>query len=292
MKSFGDDFKTTATLKDSGETSKPRRLVDDGGETSKARRLVEQMDKALEDRNGAYPTRDVIQYLVEKFNAARGQAGKVHVRAKQVSGWLKDRLQKGKNILVPEKSNCTALIVNDDPSKIATINSDEVPSKIAPVNSDEVPSGWDPIDDSEVEYEARSSKDGAWYDVHSFRKHRILKSDKKEVRVRFVGFRAEDDEWVNVKNAVRLRSLPCEAFDCAHIMPGEHICCFKEGIEEAKYFDAHVLKIERKRHDVRGCRCKFLICYDHDQTEERVPLKRVYRRPEEDFIYVIIKNAN
>jgi len=237
LKSFGDDFKTTATLKDSGETSKTRRLVDDGGETSKARRLVEQMDKALEDRKGAYPTRDVIQYLVEKFNAARGQAGKVHVRAKQVSG-------------------------------------------------------WDPIDDSEVEYEARSSKDGAWYDVHSFRKHRILKSDKKEVRVRFVGFRAEDDEWVNVKNAVRLRSLPCEAFDCAHIMPGEHICCFKEGIEEAKYFDAHVLKIERKRHDVRGCRCKFLICYDHDQTEERVPLKRVYRRPEEDFIYVIIKNAN
>ena len=33
------------------------------------------------------------------------------------------------------------------------------------------------------------------------------------------------------------------------------------------YFDAHVLEIERKRHDIRGCRCQFLIRYDHGRTE-------------------------
>lgn len=110
--------------------------------------------------------------------------------------------------------------------------------------------------------------------------------------MRFAGFGAEDDEWINVKNAVRRRSLPCDAFDCLHIKPGDLICCFQETIEQAKYFDAHVLEVKRKQHDVRDCCCMFLIHYDHDQTQEMVPLQRVYRRPKEDFIYVITENIN
>lgn len=42
---------------------------------------------------------------------------------------------------------------------------------------------------------------------------------------------------------------------------------FQEGKEQALYFDAHVLDTQRRRHDVRGCRCRFLVRYDHDQSE-------------------------
>lgn len=230
------------------------------------------MDKAVED--GSYPTWDMVQSLLEKFNVARGQAGKVRVQAKQVLGCLNNRrrLRKGKNVLVPEKSNCT---LNDGPSKITTVNSDEVLSERETINI------------SLLEFEARSSQDGAWYDVESFRKLRMLESGEKEVCVRFAGFGAEDDEWINVENAVRRRSLPCDAFNCVCIKPGDLICCFQESTEQAKYFDAHILDVKRKHHDVHGCCCMFLIRYDHDQTEEIVPLQRVYQRPYEGFINVI-----
>ncbi|GAA0175755.1 hypothetical protein LIER_28869 [Lithospermum erythrorhizon] len=49
--------------------------------------------------------------------------------------------------------------------------------------------------------------------------------------------------------------------------------------EQARYYDAHVLRIERRLHDIRGCRCVFLIRYDHDDTKERVYLKRLCCRP-------------
>jgi hypothetical protein len=41
----------------------------------------------------------------------------------------------------------------------------------------------------------------------------------------------------------------------------------QEGKEEALYFDAIVLDSQRRRHDVRGCRCRFLVRYNHDESE-------------------------
>lgn len=49
----------------------------------------------------------------------------------------------------------------------------------------------------------------------------------KEVRVRFVGFGADEDEWVNVKNAVRERSVPLEPSDCHKLKVGGHVLCFQ-----------------------------------------------------------------
>jgi hypothetical protein len=95
------------------------------------------------------------------------------------------------------------------------------------------------------------------------------------VRVRFAGFGSEEDEWVSVKNAVRQRSLPCETTECVAVLPGDLILCF-----QALYFDADILDVQRRRHDVRGCRCRFWVRYRHDQTEEVVPLRKVCRRPE------------
>lgn len=49
----------------------------------------------------------------------------------------------------------------------------------------------------------------------------------KEVRVRFAGFGAEEDEWVNVKNAVRERSVPLEHSECHKVQVGDLVCCFQ-----------------------------------------------------------------
>lgn len=52
----------------------------------------------------------------------------------------------------------------------------------------------------------------------------------QEVQVRFAGFGAEEDEWVNIKRHVRQRSLPCEASECVAVLPGDLILCFQVGI--------------------------------------------------------------
>ncbi|XP_021907752.1 protein SAWADEE HOMEODOMAIN HOMOLOG 2-like [Carica papaya] len=131
----------------------------------------------------------------------------------------------------------------------------------------------------ELEFEARSSKDGAWYDVDTFLCHRYTCSGEAEVRVRFVGFGVEEDEWVNVKNAVRERSIPLEHTECHKLKTGDLVLCFQERRDQAIYYDAHVKEIQRRMHDIRGCRCLFLIRYDHDNSEERVRLRRLCRRP-------------
>ncbi|VAI31760.1 unnamed protein product [Triticum turgidum subsp. durum] len=53
----------------------------------------------------------------------------------------------------------------------------------------------------------------------------------------------------------------------------------QESNDEALHFDAHVLDVQRKQHDIRGCRCLFHVEYDHDQSQEMVNLKRISRRP-------------
>uniref|UniRef100_A0A7N0TFA8 RING-type domain-containing protein n=1 Tax=Kalanchoe fedtschenkoi TaxID=63787 RepID=A0A7N0TFA8_KALFE len=89
-----------------------------------------------------------------------------------------------------------------------------------------------------------------------------------EVLVRFVGLTREKDEWIKVSKHVRHRSLPCEASECVAVLPGDLILCFQEAPEQALYFDAHVLDAQRMKHDSRGCRCRFLVRYDHDQIDE------------------------
>ncbi|KAG8364902.1 hypothetical protein BUALT_Bualt18G0046800 [Buddleja alternifolia] len=105
----------------------------------------------------------------------------------------------------------------------------------------------------------------------------------QEALVRFSGFGPEEDEWVNIRKHVRQRSLPCEPSECVAVLPGDLLLCFQEGKEQALYYDAHVLDAQRRRHDVRGCRCRFLVRCDHDQSEEIVPLRKICRRPETDY---------
>ncbi|KAI3881801.1 hypothetical protein MKW92_011362 [Papaver armeniacum] len=106
------------------------------------------------------------------------------------------------------------------------------------------------------------------------------KSLMNEVRVRFAGFGAEEDEWVSVKKAVRERSIPIEPSECEIVEVGDLVLCFQESEDQAIYFDAHVLEIHRRLHDIRGCRCDFLVRYDHENNEENVRLRRLCRRPQ------------
>ncbi|RVW42914.1 Protein SAWADEE homeodomain-like 2 [Vitis vinifera] len=69
-------------------------------------------------------------------------------------------------------------------------------------------------------FEAKSARDGAWYDVAAFLSHRYLDTGDPDVLVRFAGFGPEEDEWVNVKRNVRQRSLPCESSECVVVIPG------------------------------------------------------------------------
>ncbi|XP_043695745.1 protein SAWADEE HOMEODOMAIN HOMOLOG 2 isoform X2 [Telopea speciosissima] len=235
---------------------------------------VVEMEACLQEINNAIPGREVLCSLAEKFSASAERAGKIIVQPKQVWNWFQNRryAQRAKLIKSPVKLSISPM-PRDDSGQVRNVT-----------QSLPAPSARSAFDNSsQMEFEAKSARDGAWYDVANFISHRMFETGDPEVRVRFAGFGAEEDEWVNVRRHVRQRSLPCEASECVAVLPGDLILCFQEGKEQALYFDAHVLDAQRRRHDVRGCRCRFLVRYDHDQSEEIVPLRKVCRRPETDY---------
>ncbi|KAL6985471.1 hypothetical protein U1Q18_018847 [Sarracenia purpurea var. burkii] len=206
--------------------------------------------------------------LARNFNCSTGRAGKPTVKWPEVQSWFQERQQSHPvKFASSPNSNLELSVV---PEAIPLNEAHETPQAF---KGEKVP------DLSELEFEARSSKDGAWYDVDTFLTHRFLTSGEAEVRVRFVGFGAEEDEWVNVKKDIRERSLPLEHSECGKVRVGDLVLCFQERRDQARYYDAHVVEIQRRMHDIRGCRCLFLIRYNHDNTEERVRLRRLCCRP-------------
>ncbi|XP_074558776.1 protein SAWADEE HOMEODOMAIN HOMOLOG 2-like isoform X2 [Curcuma longa] len=234
---------------------------------------VLEMESCLQEVNNSIPPREVISALADKFSQSSERAGKIVVQSKQVWNWFQNRryAQRAKLSKPPAKLHIVPMH-----------REESIPftNVAAPISA---PTGRSSTDNSLVEFEAKSARDGAWYDVSTFLSHRMFETGDPEVRVRFSGFGVEEDEWINVRRCVRQRSLPCEAAECVAVLPGDLILCFQEGKEQALYFDAHVLDVQRRRHDVRGCRCRFLVRYDHDQSEEIVPLRKVCRRPETDY---------
>ncbi|VAI63969.1 unnamed protein product [Triticum turgidum subsp. durum] len=213
---------------------------------------VAKMEEVLNEID-AMPKRPVIQGLIDHFNASpdRSGNGKVPVQYNQVRNWFHNRRsaqsQRARKMMLTP--------VDEEHHPVAG-------SYFGNISSD----------GGQVQFEAKSARNGAWYDVAAFLSHRFTETRDPEVLVRFTWFVPEEDEWVDVQKCVRLRSLQCVA-----VLPGDLILCFKEG--KARYFDAQILQVQRRRHDVRGCRCRFLVCYDHDHSEECVSLSKVCRRP-------------
>lgn len=253
------------------------------------------MEAMLQAHDYAMPSRELLEALAEKFSLTAERSGKFVVQMKQVWHWFQNRryAHRAKASRAPETSNSSPL--TQDESTVVTNMPQAPQSKPLPqdaaVNVTEAPqsllstgsTGRNGADSNSMEFEAKSARDGAWYDVAMFLSHRSSEAADPEVLVRFAGFGAEEDEWVDIGRLVRKRSLPCESSECVAVLQGDLILCFQEGKEQALYFDAHVLDAQRRRHDVRGCRCRFLVRYDHDQSEEIVPLRKVCRRPETDY---------
>ncbi|GMH14354.1 hypothetical protein Nepgr_016195 [Nepenthes gracilis] len=246
---------------------------------------VAQMEAILLEHKNQMPAKEIIDALADKFSKSAERSGKITVQGRQVWNWFQNKRYALRAKLVKSPGKLTVSPLPRDDVVLVR----NVPQGPQPVP---IPSGRIAPENSPMEFEAKSARDGAWYDVQAFLSHRYLDTGDPEVLVRFSGFGAEEDEWVNVRKHVRQRSLPCESSECVAVLPGDLILCFQEGKEQALYFDAHVLDAQRRRHDVRGCRCRFLVRYDHDQSEEIVPLRKVCRRPETDYRLQQLHAAN
>ncbi|CAO2836188.1 unnamed protein product [Amaranthus hypochondriacus] len=247
------------------------------------------METIIREHAGCVPHREFLLSLAEKFSNSPERSGKSTIHMKQVWNWFQNRRYALRSKLVKSPGN--SYLPQNPQSGVAPVRS------VPPVpQQTTVSSGHNVVRNASesppMEFEAKSARDGAWYDVQEFLSHRYLETGNPEVLVRFAGFGNEEDEWVNVRKHVRQRSLPCESSECIVVLPGDLILCFQEGKEQALYFDAHVLDAQRRRHDVRGCRCRFLVRYDHDQSEEIVPLRKVCRRPETDYRLQQLHAAN
>ncbi|XP_057455165.1 protein SAWADEE HOMEODOMAIN HOMOLOG 2-like isoform X2 [Lotus japonicus] len=241
------------------------------------------MEAILHEHNNAMPARDVLEVLAEKFSESPDRKGKITVQMKQVWNWFQNKrfAIRSKSRKTPGNLNITAM-PRDDSAPVRNMSQPIAAPTLAAPGS--VPATAEVAPENSVmEFEAKSARDGAWYDVANFLSHRYLESSDPEVLVQFAAFGPQEDEWVNVRRNVRTRSLPCLSSECVAVLPGDLILCFQERNEQALYFDARVRDSERRRHDVRGCRCRFLVRYDHDQSEEIVPLRKICRRPETDY---------
>uniref|UniRef100_A0A0E0QQ56 SAWADEE domain-containing protein n=1 Tax=Oryza rufipogon TaxID=4529 RepID=A0A0E0QQ56_ORYRU len=218
--------------------------------------------------------------LAEEFNCSPGRVGSKALQAVQVQEWFRQKFPAS-TVIPPclptgseEKalaSQASAPVSEEKPpssEENALAVDTSISNDIGEVSPDLPIDNIDKLPEIEdMQFEARSSKDFAWYDIATFLAYRKLSSGEFEVRVRFQGFGAEEDEWINVRKAIRLQSIPLESSECKLIREGDLVLCFKESNDEALHFDAHVLEVQRKQHDIRGCRCVFLVEYDHDGTQ-------------------------
>ncbi|ESW09236.1 hypothetical protein PHAVU_009G111400 [Phaseolus vulgaris] len=104
---------------------------------------IEKMENFLKEPKGVSLGREFYQKLAGSFNRSTGRAGKPVIKWTEIEGWFQARLQD-----LPQVPNSELMI---------------------PRCMEEVMQ-----DPSELEFEARSSKDGAWYDVEAFLAHRFL----------------------------------------------------------------------------------------------------------------------
>ncbi|KAL0415188.1 UNVERIFIED_CONTAM: protein SAWADEE HOMEODOMAIN1 [Sesamum latifolium] len=230
---------------------------------------IVEMEKLFRKMTEKSISQEFCQEIAAKFNFSTHRAEKAPLTWEQVENWFQEK-----------QRNLTATII-PSPAHKATVTKRLHEAAVQLPN---------------LMFEARSAKDYAWFDVASFLSYRVLCSGEmpawhfihkdgfkyyisQVVRVRFAGFGKEEDEWVNLKRAVRERSIPLEHSECDRVNVGDLVLCFREAEDHALYCDAHVVEIERQSHDSSGCTCIFVVRYDHDNVEGKVPLDKLCCRP-------------
>lgn len=232
---------------------------------------VREMEILFEEVGEESLSQEFCQELAISFSYSSSRAGKPAIQWEQVQSWFQNKQKEPHN--KPKEAPAQFMSSSIVPYESVA---DVIMSSNAPESSQKCDMAKDLTD---LAFEARSFKDNAWYDVASFLTYRVLCTGELEARVRFAGFRNEQDEWVNVKKAVRERSIPLEPTECHKVNVGDLVLCFQERETHAVYCDAHIVEIERRLHDIRGCRCIFVVRYDHDNAEEKVLLERLCTRP-------------
>ncbi|KMZ57519.1 Sequence-specific DNA binding transcription factor [Zostera marina] len=231
---------------------------------------VADMEAYLQEVNNAIPSREATIALADKFSASPERLGKTTIQFKQVWNWFQNRRYSQRAKMSKNQQK-----INVSPTK----KENSIPCRNA-TNSLSAGPGRDMSDNSKMEFEAKSARDGAWYDVVKFLSHRKSDTDYPEALLRYDGYGSEEDEWVSIVQNLRLRSFPCEETECVLLLPGDPVLCFQVDKDHSLYFDAHIIDVQRRRHDFRGCRCRFLVQYDHDKSQEIIPLQKICRRPE------------
>eukprot|EP00249_Psilotum_nudum_P016785 c25987_g1_i6 orf=83-508(-) len=114
---------------------------------------VTAMEKVLEDIKGTCPSREVAQSLADMFSSSLERAGTVSVQCKQVWKWFQNKryvMRKG----AKAADNQGVLMTSDAPI-----------AERAMAISAAVPSGGKKIEPVKMEFEAKSSRDGAWASI-------------------------------------------------------------------------------------------------------------------------------
>ncbi|KAL3840859.1 hypothetical protein ACJIZ3_025450 [Penstemon smallii] len=215
-------------------------------------------------------TEDFCQELAAKFSCSTHRSETSSIKWEQVRNWFQDKQIKVVAKVTPPSPAREEIILASSKALVLMKKRERVPTISASESAVEV---------SNLIFEARSAKDYAWFDVGSFLNYRVLCSGELVVRVRFAGFGNEEDEWVSVRRAVRERSIPLEHSECDKVNVGDLVLCFREAEDDALYCDAHIMEIERKIHDSNACTCIFVVRYDHDNVEGKVPVNKLCRRP-------------
>ncbi|KAL6140821.1 hypothetical protein ACLB2K_059114 [Fragaria x ananassa] len=180
-------------------------------------------------------TQGFFQNLAIDFSCQPSRLGKSDITQQQVEGWFQSRRKEIQAKGTTSSGAFDWVVESHEDLSDLTMFSNE------PDNS-RTPKDPCVTDLSELAFEAKSSKDGAWYDVASFLTYRVVSSGELEVRVRYAEFGREEDEWVNVRRAVRDRSIPLEESECHKVKVGDLVLCFQEREDEAVYCDAHVVE--------------------------------------------------
>ncbi|XP_027336697.1 protein SAWADEE HOMEODOMAIN HOMOLOG 1-like isoform X2 [Abrus precatorius] len=204
---------------------------------------VLELERLYQDMGEKSLDRKFFQEIAKHFSSSSNCAAKTPLSWQQVQQWFKNKEKESQDNL-------------SDSCNLENGHKSTSSSKVKP-----------DVDLSDLAFEARSSKDFAWHDIAMFLNHRVMSTGELEVRVRYAGFTKEQDEWVNVMEGVRERSIPLVPSECHKVKDGHHVLCFLEREDYALYCDAHVVKIERRIHDPTECRCSFIVRYIHDNTE-------------------------
>ncbi|KAL3511747.1 hypothetical protein ACH5RR_024464 [Cinchona calisaya] len=253
---------------------------------------IVEMDRLYKGMGEKSLNQQFYQELATKFSNSVHRFGKSSIKWEQVQSWFQDLhkeletkvssfRRKVEKSIVPRIMTMKKTAVGSS-SVVKRDESDLLwPAKISKqaVQNSRKPKGASVAELSELVFEAKSSKDFAWYDVASFLNYRVTYSGELEVRVRFAGFDKDQDEWVNVQRGVRERSIPLEPSECERVKIGDLVLCFRENEDHAIYCDARVIDIQRTSHDSEDCNCIFVVRYDQDFVEDQVQLNRLCCRP-------------